>query len=326
MIRTTWDGLPVAGEQPHGAMVVLRRPDPDRDGTEYLMLHRAHHGPDYEGDWAWTPPSGARLPGEPVLAGAQRELAEEAGLSAPLIPVDLSGGWAVFAADVSAGTRVTIDAEHDRYTWLTRPDAERRCRPEAVLANFRRAAPVPAPAISFRPLTRTDLPYLVAWLHAPHAVRWFPEDLDLAAAERKYGPRIDGTSPVRVHVLLVDGRASGFVQHYHLRDYPSDHAACGSVDAIGIDYAIGTVTLTGRGLGPQMIWRYLRHVVFPHWPGVPLVAARPEVANRRSIRALAKAGFVPSRQIPGPASGRPELLCLLDRQRIFGPPAIAGDG
>jgi RimJ/RimL family protein N-acetyltransferase/8-oxo-dGTP pyrophosphatase MutT (NUDIX family) len=326
----TWDGLPVASDRPHGAMVVVRRPagpggpGPARPGgpgpAEYLMLHRAHRGPAYEGDWAWTPPSGARLPGEPVLAGARRELAEEAGLTGVgLIPVDLSGEWAVFAADVPAGTEARLDPEHDKLAWLPRPDAERRCRPDVVLANFRRSASLSRPAISFRPLTRSDLPDLVAWQHASHVARWFPELLDLATAERKYGPRIDGTDPAIVHVLLVGGRASGFLQSYHLRDYPDYQAACGGIDAIGIDYAIGVAGLTGRGLGPQMIWSYLRRVVFGRWPGVPLIAASPDVANQPSLRALAKAGFVPAGEIAGQHADRPELLCTLDRGHIFGP-------
>lgn len=63
----TWDGLPVAPEPPHGACVVVRRA-----AGEYLVLHRAHLGRDFAGDWAWTPPAGSRQPGEPVLAAALR--------------------------------------------------------------------------------------------------------------------------------------------------------------------------------------------------------------------------------------------------------------
>jgi 8-oxo-dGTP pyrophosphatase MutT (NUDIX family) len=331
-MQRTWDGLPVAQDRPHGAGIVVRRPrrpsraaagtggEASHGDSEYLMLHRAQRGPAYEGDWAWTPPSGARLPGEPVLTGARRELAEEAGLTeAHLRPVDLSGGWAVFAVDVPAGTEVRLDHEHDRFAWLPRPQAERRCRPEAALASFRSGAAAPAPAISFRPLSWDDLPDMVAWQHAPHAARWFPEDLDRPAAERKYGPRIDGTSPTWVHVLLVDGLAAGFAQHYQLRDHPGSQAACGGIDAVAIDYLIGTGELTGRGLGPQMIWGYLQQVVFPAWPATRLVAAAPEVSNRRSLRALAKAGFVPAGEIAGQHDDRPELLCTLDRDRIFGP-------
>ncbi len=313
-MERTWDGLPVAQEHPHGAQVVVRR----SNGTaapEYLLLHRAHGGPAYEGDWAWTPPSGARLPGEPVLAGAARELGEEAGITtARLLPVDLSGGWAVFAADVPASTQARLDAEHDRFDWLPAAEVARRCRPSAVLAGFHRGAAVPAPPVTFRPLARGDLATLIGWMHAPHAARWFPEDLDLAAAERKYGPRIDGTSPVRVHVALAGGRAFGFAQHYQLRDGQD----------VGIDYLIGDAGLTGHGFGPQLIWAYLEQVVFPAWPAARQVAASPEMANRRSVRALEKAGFTRRRMIAGQRDDRPELLCVLDRQRIFGPGGLTG--
>ncbi|HEY1919732.1 MAG TPA: GNAT family N-acetyltransferase [Streptosporangiaceae bacterium] len=318
----TWDGLPVAPDNPRGAMVVVRRAD-GHDGVEYLMLHRAHRGPDYEGDWAWTPPSGARLPGEPVLTGVWRELAEEAGLGpadlspAGLVPVDLSAGWALTAAEIGADTAVRLDAEHDMFTWLPLPDALARCQPSAPADNLRSGAAVPLPLLTFRPLTRADLPALVAWQHAPHVAPWFPDALDLAGAQQKYGPRIDGTSPTMVHVMLADGQACGFVQHYDVAAHPDYQAAVGGLDAIGLDFAIGVPALTGRGLGAQFIWRYLQQVVFPAWPRVPYVVASPDARNTRSIRALEKAGFTRSHEIPGDP-GRPELLCVLDRARIFG--------
>jgi 8-oxo-dGTP pyrophosphatase MutT (NUDIX family) len=42
-------------------------------------IWRLHNGPDYAGACAWTPPSGARLPGEPVEDCARRELRDETG-------------------------------------------------------------------------------------------------------------------------------------------------------------------------------------------------------------------------------------------------------
>src|SRR5690606_39527961 len=81
-MEKTWDGLPVSREKPYGATVVVYRRVGER--YLYLILHRKHEGPDYEGDWAWGPPAGCRLPGEPIDDCACRELWEETGLRLPL--------------------------------------------------------------------------------------------------------------------------------------------------------------------------------------------------------------------------------------------------
>jgi len=329
----TWDGLPVAADEPHGAAIVVRRPD-GHGGREYLLLHRAHRGPHYDGDWAWTPPSGARLPGEPVLAGALRELAEETGItSAEPVPVDLSSPWAVFLAEVPRTAAVRLDAEHDRFAWTPAGRALARCRPASVAANIAATAAVSRHAVAFRPLARADLPDLVRWQRAPHAVRWFPEQLDLAGAERKYGPRIDGDAPARVHVVLADGVPCGFIQHYPvpgpaLPGHCPGRAPGGSPGApgraaeraaAGLDFCIGIAEYTGVGLGPQLIWTYLRTVVLLAWPRLRTVVASPEATNGRSIRVLAKVGFRPRGEtVRGQRPGRPLLPCVLDRGHIFG--------
>ena len=319
--RYTWDGVPVAQDQPYGAAVVVRRPGAQTGTREYLILHRAHHGPDYEGDWAWTPPSGSRQPGESVARAALRELAEETGLTACLADlraVDLSGVWVQFLLEVPPGTAARLDAEHDRFEWLPAAQAIERSQPAAVADGLRRATSVLTPDIAFRPLARQDLPSLVAWRQAPHAARWFPERLDLTAAERKYGPRIAGPSPVRVHVATVDGSDAGFLQRYRVGDYEEYAAATGLPDAIGLDYAIGVPQLTGRGLGPQLIWSYLLDVALPAHPAARHALASPDVANRASIRALEKAGFTIVGQIEVPGEPGPEQLCVLDLARFFG--------
>lgn len=134
---TTWDGRPVSPEPPHGvSIVVYRRAG---DDFEYLLLHRAYNGPDYEGDWAWTPPSGARLPGEPVAACAARELREETGLSLTPRPTTLgSAEWAVYLTEVGPATSITLDAEHDRFEWVPLAEALQRCRPPVVAQALRR--------------------------------------------------------------------------------------------------------------------------------------------------------------------------------------------
>jgi ADP-ribose pyrophosphatase YjhB (NUDIX family) len=140
-METTWDGLPVASEPPFACCVVVwREGELER---EYLVLHRlAPGGPDFEGDWAWTPPSGARQPDEPARAAAARELREETGLTPAFEAVQdaLGGNVALFVAEAARDAEVVLDDEHDRFAWLALHVAERLCRPREVAACLSKAA------------------------------------------------------------------------------------------------------------------------------------------------------------------------------------------
>ena len=97
---------------------------------------------EYEGDWAWTPPSGARHPGEPIDGCAARELFEEAGLRADIRMVSAATAeWAVFVAEVPADALVTLhDVEHDRFEWVWIDEALARCKPRTVADGVALAA------------------------------------------------------------------------------------------------------------------------------------------------------------------------------------------
>jgi predicted metal-dependent hydrolase len=129
---TTLDDRPIAKEQPYGCSVVVWRLHQMR--RQYLILHRrAAGGPEYEGDWAWTPPSGARLPGEPPDEAARRELREETGLELPITQTHLGREeWAVYVAEAPADAEIVLDAEHDRFRWVSAEEAEQACLPAMV--------------------------------------------------------------------------------------------------------------------------------------------------------------------------------------------------
>jgi 8-oxo-dGTP pyrophosphatase MutT (NUDIX family) len=138
----TYDGYPISPDPPHGAMVVVTSRSPE--GARYLVLHRAHSGPSFEGPWAWTPPAGARWPGEDVAACATRELEEETGLHAQPEPVQVENtSWALFRLEVPWVTEIRLEAggEHDRFAWVTHDEACRLCLPAVVGDAIRHVAP-----------------------------------------------------------------------------------------------------------------------------------------------------------------------------------------
>jgi 8-oxo-dGTP pyrophosphatase MutT (NUDIX family) len=153
-VETTWDGVPVASDKPFAASIVVWRQV--RARREYLLLHRAHNGPDYDGDWAWTSPAGARQPGEETVAAARRELREETGLELAMQgPLDhVTDEVALFAAEAPANAVVRLDAEHDRFEWVSLEEGMRRCLPTAVAEALRvadswsRTRDVPHPGTS----------------------------------------------------------------------------------------------------------------------------------------------------------------------------------
>ena len=115
----------------------------------------------------------------------------------------------------------------------------------------------------------------------------------------KYGPWITGDDDVTTHrhVIELDGRAIGLIQHYRLEDEPAYAAAIGEAapGGAGIDLLIGEVDEIGRGVGAAALDAYVRDVVFTD-PSITRATAGPHPDNRRSCRAFEKAGFVAVRK------------------------------
>ncbi len=136
--KTTWDGRSRASEPPFGATVIVYRRS---QGLEFLVLHRRHALSAPDQAWAWTPPSGARLPGEDVWACARRELQEETGLTLSIEATSFgTPEWSVYLAEAAPLASIALDAEHDRFEWVDSDEAVRRCAPSQVSEPLVRAA------------------------------------------------------------------------------------------------------------------------------------------------------------------------------------------
>jgi aminoglycoside 6'-N-acetyltransferase len=152
-------------------------------------------------------------------------------------------------------------------------------------------------AVAFRPLLRSDFGLLSTWMARPHVAEFWCEDASPGAVEAAYQPMIDGTDPTEGFVVELDGRPVGFVQRYLVDDHPAwavtietAAAVIPTARAVGIDYLIGEPDLVGVGLGPAVIDTFSTDTL-ARYPSATLLAVGVHQDNRRSWRALEKAGF-----------------------------------
>jgi len=143
--------------------------------------------------------------------------------------------------------------------------------------------------VAFRPLRRGDFDRLARWLAEPHVAEFWREEATPEAVDAAYGPMVDGTDPTEGFVVELDGTPAGYVQRYRIADYP-EWARLVGADAAGIDYLLGEAALVGVGLGPRVLGAFTEDTL-ARYPDVGSVTVAVQQDNRRSWRALEKAGF-----------------------------------
>jgi len=169
-------------------------------------------------------------------------------------------------------------------------------------------------AITFRPMSRDDLPLVHEWHQRPHVQEWWVERKTFEETEAHYGPTIDGVEPTDHYIALLDGEPFGLIQTYLVSDYP-DYAALieEGEGTAGVDLYIADPANTGRGLGTEMLRRFVEEIVFAR-PETVAVTADPDVRNRASIRAFEKAGFRRVRELVDPQDDELHVLIRRDRR------------
>ena len=147
---------------------------------------------------------------------------------------------------------------------------------------------------AFRPLTREDFALLSEWLSAAHVEIWWREESDDGSIEERYGPIVDGNDPTEVFIIEREAQPLGLIQRFKIADNPewqSTLSVTGTpTNGMGIDYFIGAERMIGRGFGPELIDHFMRQT-WVQYPEITSVVVSTNENNRRSWRALEKAGF-----------------------------------
>lgn len=170
------------------------------------------------------------------------------------------------------------------------------------------------PNVGFRPLRRDDLKLVHEWLQRPHVARWWND------GERTFDevaghclPAIEGAESTDHYVIELDRLPVGFIETYLVVDYPEWEAIVQVGEGVaGVDLFIAESDLTGKGLGTEVLRRFVDEVVFAV-PRTTACVADVDVDNAASLRAFSKAGFRAVGEIVDPPSGRPHTVMRKDR-------------
>lgn len=172
--------------------------------------------------------------------------------------------------------------------------------------------------LRFRPMEPADLPLVFEWRSRPHVERWWTRRETYEEVAEHYLPAIEGEKPTDLYIALLDEQPVCFIQTYLLSDYPDDAALVGAGEGVaGVDLFIGDEALTGRGIGSEVLRRFVQEVVFAR-PATISCLADPDVRNIASIRAFEKAGFRVVKEFVDPKDEQTHALVWLDRSDSFG--------
>jgi AacA4 family aminoglycoside N(6')-acetyltransferase len=162
--------------------------------------------------------------------------------------------------------------------------------------------------ITFRPLTKHDLPMLYEWLTRPHVAEWWGDQGTFADLEAEYGPLTDEQASTRVYIALLDGEPLGFIQSY---------VAMGSGDGWwederdpgvrGIDQFLANEDQLNRGLGTAMVRAFVEQLFRD--PAVTHIQTDPAPDNARAVRCYEKAGFRAVREVDTPDGRALFMIC-----------------
>jgi RimJ/RimL family protein N-acetyltransferase len=147
-------------------------------------------------------------------------------------------------------------------------------------------------AVAFRRFEVEDMQQLYFWLARPHVAKWYaPPPSSFAEMVAKYGPRTEPGHVVQAFVANVDGADCGYVQAYPIREFAAYARELQCRDgALGMDLFIADSWRMNRGLGSQMVRRFVEEIVFGANHASECIAG-PSEGNDACIRAFEKAGF-----------------------------------
>lgn len=173
--------------------------------------------------------------------------------------------------------------------------------------------------VSFRRLTLEDLPLLYEWIkNEPIVNDFWGYDHEGPYEEfiKGFMDSIEGREPTEPYMIFYHEVPIGYVQTYMWKHYPVYGEHIDLKDAAGLDILIGNAEFRGKGLGADILRRFLSEAVFTN-PDVERCIIDPEVRNSAAVRAYEKVGFQIVKRVEHmPGEPGPGYLMELRREQL----------
>lgn len=163
--------------------------------------------------------------------------------------------------------------------------------------------------IEFLPLKENHIPILRKWLREPHVAEFWQETENEDEFREKFLNKLPERG-VSAFVILVDSKPIGYIQYYDACKVGGGWWPDAEEGTFGIDQFIGDPDMVGKGLGTEIIKRFVENIFL--LSKVSQIITDPEPKNKRAIRAYEKAGFHTVGEIKTP--GGDALLMRIARR------------
>ena len=171
--------------------------------------------------------------------------------------------------------------------------------------------------IDFRRLDIYDLENMHKWFNNDFVIEWFSKKKwTFKEIEEKYLPYINNEKPTQGYLILYDNTPIGYIQTYKIHDY-QDYARFVDINenASGLDLFIGEQEFIHKGLGKDIIIKFLKEIVFSLSDSISCVLG-PEPKNEIAIKTYKKVGFKYLKTIQIDDEDEPEYIMRISKNEI----------
>lgn len=166
-----------------------------------------------------------------------------------------------------------------------------------------------SPRLRFVPLAENHLDLILHWLKEPHVKPFWTESADPEEVRAKFrgkaAKRIFGFVVEQLVEQLDEPSGSGaarpiaYIQHYEAWNVGPGWWPDARPGVYGLDLMVGPPDLVGKGLGTEIVDRFISEILRPGREVIEVIAD-PDPANLSAIRAFEKCGFRRQGLVPTP--------------------------